>query len=127
MQKSCGKHRFFLINFVDISGKVRIINSCMDTHNDISMAVAQVRADFAASKAVAGTKQLRKALAAGTVRRVYLAKNADPAITEPLAQLCREKAVPCAWVRTMAELGAACGIQVGAAAAATIGSDGITP
>lgn len=67
---------------------------------------------------VVGTKQLRKALLRGGVARVYLALDADPAITAPLEALCGEKGVNCAWVRRMADLGRACGIDVGAAAAA---------
>ena len=64
-----------------------------------------------------GTKQLRKALRAGRVETVYLAKNADPGVTEPLEALCAEAGIQPVWVRTMAELGRACGIDVGAAAA----------
>ena len=36
-------------------------------------------------KVVVGAKQLRKAFLKNTVRWVYLAENADPAITEPVA------------------------------------------
>lgn len=69
---------------------------------------------------IVGTKQLRKALARGGVRRVFLARDADPAITAPLENLCVQKGVPCSWVRRMTDLGRACGIDVGAAAAATV-------
>ena len=64
-----------------------------------------------------GTKQLRKALGAGRIKSVYLAENADPDVTEPLEALCAEAGIQPVWVRTMAELGRACGIDVGAAAA----------
>lgn len=69
---------------------------------------------------IVGTKQLRKRLNSGGVCRVYLARNADPAITAPLEDLCRQKGVACSWVCSMADLGRACGIEVGAAAAATV-------
>lgn len=69
---------------------------------------------------IVGTKQLRKALSRGGVRRVILALDADPAITAPLETLCGEKGVPCSWVKQMSELGSACGIDVGAAAAAIV-------
>ena len=70
---------------------------------------------------VVGAKQLRKALKAGrNVRRVFLAKNADPALTEPLEALCHDNRIECAWVRSMSELGRACGIEVGAATAAVV-------
>ena len=37
-----------------------------------------------------GSKQLRKALQAGRAEYVYLAENADPAITEPIEKMCGE-------------------------------------
>ena len=69
---------------------------------------------------VVGLKQLRKALKEGTVRTVVLARNAEPRLVEPIEAQCREQEIGCVWVETMAELGAACGIEVGAAAAATL-------
>lgn len=69
---------------------------------------------------IVGTKQLRKRLERGGVCRVYLARNADPAITAPLQALCVQKDVELVWVRSMLDLGRACGIEVGAAAAATL-------
>ena len=71
-------------------------------------------------KMVVGSKQLRKALENGRARFVYLAENADPAITEPIVERCKLNHVSYAWVRTMQELGSACGIEVGAAAAAAV-------
>ena len=71
-------------------------------------------------KTVVGARQIRKALNAGSANRVYLARNADPALTEPIEALCQRNGVDCTWVRSMAELGRACGIDVGAAAAAAV-------
>ena len=76
--------------------------------------------DLSKMKVVVGAKQLKKAVNAGRVRCVFLAENADPAITEPLAELCGEWNIQIAWVHSMAELGRACGIEVGAAAAAVV-------
>ena len=76
--------------------------------------------DLAGKKIVVGTKQLKKAVASGRARYVYLAENADPAVTDVLEQLCRTNHIQITWVRTMAELGRACGIEVGAAAAAAV-------
>ena len=74
---------------------------------------------------VVGAKQLKKAVKNGRARYVYLAENADPAVTEPLARLCMENHIPITWVSSMADLGRACGIEVGAAAAAILnGSNG---
>lgn len=69
------------------------------------------------SKKVVGVKQLRKALSNGSVTTVFLARNADPSMTEPIAVLCKAASVPVEWIATMQELGAACRIAVGAAAA----------
>ena len=92
----------------------------MDTHNERTMATEQLRAQIGGRKVIAGAKQLRKALMAKSVRCVYLARNADPAITEPIMALCKEHLVPYVWARSMTDLGTACGIEVGAAAAATL-------
>ena len=92
----------------------------MDTQNDVIMAISQVSQELAKSKFVVGAKQLKKALKNGTAHRVFLACNADPAVTEPIAALCKQNHVDVAWVRSMTDLGHACGIEVGAAAAAAV-------
>ena len=92
----------------------------MDTQNDVIMAVSQVTEMLAGHNFVVGIKQLRKALKNGKARSVFLACNADPAITEPIAALCQQNNVDYAWVRSMTDLGHACGIEVGAAAAAAV-------
>ena len=69
------------------------------------------------SPRVVGVKQLRKAIGKGEIRRVFLADDADPAITEPIEALAGERELPVVRVRTMKELGEACGIAVGASAA----------
>ena len=69
---------------------------------------------------IVGMKQLRKALLRGGVARVYLAQDADPAITMPLAELAQTNGVEIIWVGKMHDLGRACNIDVGAAAAATL-------
>ena len=77
-------------------------------------------AALADHKFVVGAKQLRKALNAGNVQQVYLAKNADPAITEPIEVMCKENNIEYAWVKSMKDLGRACGIEVGAAVATIV-------
>ena len=69
------------------------------------------------SKHIAGAKQLRKAITAGTVERVYLAKDAEDRVTAPLEELCRQTGTLISWIPNMKELGAACGIEVGTACA----------
>ena len=76
--------------------------------------------EMARHRVVVGAKQLRKALLSGSAQQVYLASNADPALTEPIAALCQLHSVPIKWVKSKTALGQACGIEVGAAAAATL-------
>ena len=92
----------------------------MDTQNELTMASSQMEKEISQHKVIVGTKQLKKALAAGRAHRVYLAQNADPAITEPILALCQRYSTPVLWVKTMKELGQACGIEVGASASAVI-------
>ena len=66
---------------------------------------------------VVGIKQLRKALAEGRARKVFVAQDADPKLTGPILETCRETGVETESVATMAELGRACSIEVGAAVA----------
>lgn len=92
----------------------------MDTKKDCRIPEYGNLADLAGSKAVVGAKQLRKALKNGTARLVFLAENADPALTEPIEAQCKSNHVSCVWVPSMVDLGRACGIDVGAAAAAVV-------
>lgn len=72
-----------------------------------------------ASKVV-GVKQVRRALAGGRAKRVYLAKDADPQLIRPLERQASEQGVETAWAGSMKALGKACGIAVGTAAAALV-------
>ena len=65
-------------------------------------------------------KQSRRVLRDGLARTVYLARDADPALTAPLRELCREADVPVDEHYAMRELGQAAGIQVGAAVVALL-------
>ena len=69
------------------------------------------------SRKVVGIKQLRKSLKEGQVLCAFVAENADPRLTDPLMEECGRLGVRLIQVPTMAELGRACGISVGAAAA----------
>lgn len=73
---------------------------------------------LAASGTVTGCKQVRRAVTEGRAGLVYLASDADPALTEPLRALCREHGVAVYDGAAMRALGRAAGIAVGAAAAA---------
>ena len=79
-----------------------------------------VEASITSKKVIVGSKQLKKALNKGVAQYVYLAENADPAIIGPIEELCRQKNIHFTWVCSMDDLGRACGIEVGAAAAAVV-------
>ena len=76
--------------------------------------------ELSAKEKVSGLKQTRRAIAAGRAARVYLACDADPRLTEPLRVLCEQSGVETAEQYSMAQLGRACRIQVGTAAAALL-------
>jgi len=92
----------------------------METHKFRTTDDRSILNEVSQHKTVVGAKQLRKALQSGRAKRVYLAENADPAITEPIEAMCDQYHIDCAWVPNMLDLGKACGIEVGAAAAAAI-------
>ena len=92
----------------------------MDTKKDVSIVKCDTVAEICHDNVVVGAKQFKKALRDGRILKTYLAKNADPAVTDPIVQMCDTNGITYAWVATMAELGRACGIDVGAAAAAVV-------
>lgn len=69
---------------------------------------------------VVGLKQTKKAVKEGLAVKVYLARDAEERVLRPIYELCRESSVPVEMADSMDELGAACGIEVGAAAVAEI-------
>ena len=69
---------------------------------------------------IVGIKQLRKALREGTAEKVFVAADADPRLTDPIVEACKEAGVALEEAASMSELGKACGIEVGAAVAALI-------
>lgn len=76
--------------------------------------------DLKTAKRVTGAKQVTRALKNGNARQVFLAENADPRVTEPVASLCEECGVAVEIVPSMEALGTACGIAVGSAVAAVV-------
>ena len=92
----------------------------MDTKKDSRIPKCGSFPDLRREKVIVGAKQLRKALQSNRAQRVFLAENADPAIPEPIEALCSGDNIQIYWVSSMADLGRACGIEVGAAAAAVV-------
>jgi len=73
---------------------------------------------------VIGIKQVMKAVNKGTAAQVFIADDADERVTRPLLELCAGQNVKTVRQVTMKELGAACSIEVGAAAVAVLKSSG---
>ncbi|NLS44818.1 MAG: 50S ribosomal protein L7Ae-like protein [Firmicutes bacterium] len=67
-----------------------------------------------------GTKQTIKALERGEAKTVYLAEDAEKRVTKSVLELCKANGVEITYVNTMAQLGKACGIEVGAASVAIL-------
>ena len=57
--------------------------------------------ELKSAKKVVGIKQLRKALNAGSVKKVFIAEDADPLLTDPIAERCRQLNIPVISVPTM--------------------------
>lgn len=72
------------------------------------------------AKKTIGIKQTLKAVEKGIAEIVYIAQDAETKVIEPVLDICKQKKVPVKQVETMIELGKACKIDVGAAAAAVI-------
>jgi large subunit ribosomal protein L7A len=75
-----------------------------------------------ASKKTIGTNQTLKALKQSDERItiVYVARDAEARVIEPVLQLATKNGVQVEWVETMRQLGKACGIEVGAATASIV-------
>ena len=67
--------------------------------------------------AIIGTKQVLKAIQAGTLAHMYLADDVEPYLRAKLTAAANEYGVEIRQVSTMEELGKACKIDVGAACA----------
>ncbi len=74
----------------------------------------------AAVRRAIGTNQTTKAITRGQALVVYIAQDADRRVTDPVLRAARERGLEVVEVTSMAALGRACGIAVGAAAAAII-------
>lgn len=73
-----------------------------------------------AKKRTVGTKQTIKALEKGFAKKVFIASDAEQHIVKPLLLLCQDKGIQVVMIDTMKNLGKACGIEVGCAAAALV-------
>lgn len=71
-------------------------------------------------KKVVGVKQSVKAINEGTVKIVYLAKDADKELVESVEKLSKEHSLQIVYIDTMKELGKLCNIDVKASTAVVL-------
>lgn len=64
-----------------------------------------------------GLKQSLRAVEAGKAKKLFLAADADAKVSVPVKKACGKRNVEIEEVPAMAELGKACGINIGAAVA----------
>ena len=69
---------------------------------------------------VVGVKQTRRAVQTGAAVTVFVARDAEKRAVMPVLDACEQAGLTVTWAETMAELGKACGIEIGAAAAAVL-------
>lgn len=69
---------------------------------------------------VIGKKQTLRAIARNEAEKIYISKDADLHVTKPIADACKEQNIEIIYFDNMKELGASCGINVNAAAAAVL-------
>ena len=72
------------------------------------------------TRLVSGVKQTLRALRSGTVQAVFIALDASPQVTNPVAAAAREAGVPITNSPSMRELGRFCGLAVGCSCAARL-------
>ena len=69
---------------------------------------------------IVGVKQVKRALRASKVHKVYIARDAEAKVTSDIVKQCEEMHIPIIYVETMENLGNACGIDINAAVAALL-------
>ena len=73
-----------------------------------------------ARKRAVGSRETLAAIERGQAKVVFVAKNAERRVTEPVVRACKVRGTPVEEVPSMRELGLACGIEVNCASAAVI-------
>lgn len=73
-----------------------------------------------AGSKVVGTKQVLKALKSNAAKKVFLAEDIDPNLREKIVDAASTAECDLYNIQSMSQLGKACGIKVGAAAAAIL-------
>ncbi|MCL4515581.1 MAG: ribosomal L7Ae/L30e/S12e/Gadd45 family protein [Firmicutes bacterium] len=84
------------------------------------MPLEQLEMLRAAKKRSVGINQTLKALGKGQVQMAFVARDAEEQVLRELRARCQEEQIEMVTVDSMLILGKACGIEVGAAAAAIL-------
>lgn len=98
--------------------RIRAVNAIgkreVDSRSDIMQNLKN------SSNIIIGLKQTLKAIQNDKAARIYLSSDADDYIKRSVQEACEQKNLEIVYVNTMKELGEACGIDIGASAAAVI-------
>ena len=116
-----GKNSWIFGNYLTIFNVHAIISNCVDYVPRDFLCVQEevpVLTELASREKVIGVKQSARAIRAGRARRVFLACDADRLLTDSIRSACG--GLPVEEGYTMAQLGRACGIAVGAAVVAVL-------
>lgn len=70
-----------------------------------------------AAEKVIGSKQVQRALKAGSLKRVYVAEDIDTFLYQKVTRAAEAAGVPVTAVPSSLELGRACGLEIASAAA----------
>jgi large subunit ribosomal protein L7A len=81
----------------------------------------------AAPQRAIGTNQTVKAIDRGRARVVFVARDADRRVTDPVLRAARDRGIEIVEVDSMTALGRVCGIAVGAAVAAILDAESRAP
>ncbi len=69
---------------------------------------------------IVGAKQVRRAVKEEKVEKVFIAEDVEEKIVADIKKMCQQKSIDIVYVKSMNELGKACGIDVNAAIAALL-------
>lgn len=79
-----------------------------------------MKTDLSAQKLLVGTKQSTKAVKSGIAKKAYVANGVVPQMRNAFVKLCMKNNVPIETVKSTAELGKMCGVNVKTAFAVII-------
>ncbi|WP_181362796.1 ribosomal L7Ae/L30e/S12e/Gadd45 family protein [Sulfoacidibacillus thermotolerans] len=72
---------------------------------------------------VVGLSSTLRALQKGHLIEVYLAKDAEHRVLQPLQKQCEERGISIVWVDSQLALGRACGLRIGTSAVGILRED----